>query len=53
MKAHTWTFTAPMPGGPWRRLFHCPHAFDEYVRAWRADLGDVTFDTPWVARGAL
>lgn len=48
-----YVFTAPMPGGPWRKLFSCPHEFDAYVRQWRADLGDVEFSTPFLARGAL
>lgn len=48
-----YVFTAPMPGGPWRKLFTCPHEFDAYVRQWRADLGDVEWPTPFVARGAL
>lgn len=46
-------FTAPMPGGPWRKLFICPHDFDDYVRSWRSSIGAVTFETPWVARGAM
>jgi len=50
---YRYTFTAPMPGGPWRRVFDCPHAFDDYVREWRSHLGAVSFDSPWVARGAL
>lgn len=52
-REHLYTFTAPMPGGPWRKLFTCPHEFDAYVRQWRSDLGDVDWVTPSVARGAL
>lgn len=51
--SHTYTFTAPMPGGPWRKLFACPHQFDDYVRSWRETVGPVEFDSPWVARGAM
>lgn len=53
MSVHTYTFTAPMPGGPWRRVFSCPHEFDAYVLAWMEDMGPVEWLTPFLARGAL
>lgn len=53
MREFSYVFTAPMPGGPWRRVFTCPSAFGAYVQNWRDECGPVDWPTPFLARGAL
>lgn len=53
MTPRVFTFTAPMPGGPWRKLFACPVAFDAYVKNWRENFGETLWLSPLECRGAM
>lgn len=52
-RAATFVFTAPMPGGPWRKVFDCPVAFDAYARNWREQYGGTLWVSVRECRGAL
>lgn len=46
-------FTAPMPGGPWRKVFTCPVRFDAYAKNWREQFGPLLWLTPFECRGGI
>lgn len=52
-RASVFVFTAPMPGGPWRKVFDCPVAFDEYCREWANGFGPLLWVSVCECRGAL
>jgi hypothetical protein len=53
MRPVHFVFTAPMPGGPWRKVFTCPVEFDAYTRNWREQCGDTVWVSVCECRGAL